>query len=64
MCSTVGGRYIGLVCEIFLLQIDIYTPLKAILIKAWAVWELVLLAQPLMVAARSPGEKEAISKIF
>lgn len=39
-----------------LTQVDVYTPLKAILTKAWVVWELLLLAQPLMVAARSPGE--------
>lgn len=40
------------------MQIDVYTPLKAMLTKAWAVWELLLLAQPLMVAARSPGGED------
>ncbi len=40
----------------FVMQVDIYTPLKSILAKAWVLWELTLLAEPLMVVACSPGE--------
>ena len=37
------------------LQVDVYTPLKAMLDKAWIVWEMTLLAEPLLVVAPSPG---------
>lgn len=40
----------------FVTQVDIYTPLKSILAKAWVLWELTVLAEPLMVVACSPGE--------
>ena len=36
-------------------QADIFTPLKSILAKAWVLWELVLLAEPLMICAPTPG---------
>lgn len=36
-------------------QVDIYTPMKAMLAKAWVLWELTMLAEPLMVVAPTPG---------
>lgn len=36
-------------------QVDIYTPMKAMLSKAWVLWELTMLAEPLMVVAPTPG---------
>lgn len=35
---------------------DVFTPLKSILAKAWVLWELVLLAEPLMICAPTPGD--------
>lgn len=36
-------------------QVDVYTPFSALLQHLWALWELVLLAEPLLVLAPSPG---------
>lgn len=36
-------------------QVDAYTPFSALLPHLWALWELVLLAEPLLVLAPSPG---------
>ncbi len=37
-------------------QVDVYTPFQAVLRHMWTLWELVLLAEPLLVAAPTPGE--------
>ena len=37
------------------MQVDVYTPFSALLPQLWALWELVLLAEPLLVLAPSPG---------
>ena len=42
--STVPGR-----------QVDIYTPLCEVLDQAWVLWEILVLAQPLMVVSPTPG---------
>lgn len=41
------------------MQADIFTPLKGILAKAWVLWELVVLAEPLMICAPTPGLSNA-----
>ena len=33
------------------LQVDVYTPLKAVLEHAWQMWEAQILAQPLLIVA-------------
>lgn len=38
-----------------LVQIDIYTPFNALLQRLWQLWEMVMLAEPLLVLAPSPG---------
>ncbi len=35
---------------------DCFTPLRGVLPQLWALWELLLLGQPLMVVAPTPGE--------
>ncbi len=37
------------------LQVDVWLPLEAVMEKCWVLWELIVLAQPLMVIAPSPG---------
>lgn len=39
-----------------MLQVDVFTPLRAVLERAWVLWELTLLAEPLMVVAPTPGQ--------
>ena len=34
---------------------DVFTPLRAVLDRAWVLWELTMLAEPLMVVAPTPG---------
>jgi len=41
--------------EILLLQVDVFTPLCAVVSRVWALWELLVLAEPLMVVAPTPG---------
>ena len=36
-------------------QVDIWVPLQEVVEKCWVLWELMVLAQPLMVIAPSPG---------
>ncbi len=36
-------------------QVDVWLPLEAVMEKCWILWELLVLAQPLMVIAPSPG---------
>ena len=36
-------------------QADVWLPLEAVVEKCWVLWELTVLAQPLMVIAPSPG---------
>ena len=36
-------------------QVDVFTPLCAVVSRVWALWELLLLAEPLMVVAPTPG---------
>jgi hypothetical protein len=38
-----------------MLQVDVWLPLQAVVEKCWVLWELMILAQPLMVIAPSPG---------
>ena len=38
-----------------MLQADIYTPLRTVLDRLWTLWEHVVLAEPLLVIAPSPG---------
>lgn len=37
------------------MQVDVYSPFRSVLERIWAVWELAILAQPLLVVAPSPG---------
>ncbi|DBA67049.1 TPA: hypothetical protein ACH3X2_001381 [Trebouxia sp. C0005] len=37
-------------------EVDIYTPFSALLQHLWTLWEVLLLAEPLLVLAPSPGE--------
>lgn len=37
-------------------EVDIYTPFSALLHHLWTLWEVLLLAEPLLVLAPSPGE--------
>ena len=37
------------------LQVDVFTPFTALPHHLWALWEMVLLAEPLLVVAPSPG---------
>jgi hypothetical protein len=39
-----------------LLQMDAYTPLRHVMHQLWGLWELLLLGEPLLVAAPTPGE--------
>lgn len=39
------------------LQVDVFTPFSALLQHLWALWEMMLLAEPLLVVAPSPGEQ-------
>ncbi len=41
------------------LQVDIYTPFSALLQHLWTLWEVLLLAEPLLVLAPSPGDTSA-----
>ena len=43
------------------LQIDVYTPFSALLQHLWQLWELIMLAEPLLVLAPSPGATYALS---
>ena len=45
-----GKSYAGL-------QVDVFTPFSALLQHLWALWEMMLLAEPLLVVAPSPGEQ-------
>ena len=36
-------------------QVDMWVPLQEMVEKCWVLWELMMLAQPLMVIAPSPG---------
>ena len=36
-------------------QVDVFTPFSALLQHLWALWEMMLLAEPLLVVAPSPG---------
>jgi len=36
-------------------QVDMWVPLQEVVEKCWVLWELMVLAQPLMVIAPSPG---------
>ena len=36
-------------------QVDVFTPLCAVVARVWALWELLMLAEPLMVVAPTPG---------
>ncbi len=36
-------------------QVDVYTPLRNVIKQVWALWELMMLAQPLLVVGPSPG---------
>ncbi len=36
-------------------QVDVFTPLCAVVSRVWALWELLVLAEPLMVVAPTPG---------
>lgn len=38
-----------------MVQADIYTPLRTALDRLWTLWEHVVLAEPLLVIAPSPG---------
>ena len=44
-----------------LLQVDVFTPLSAVVSRVWALWELLMLAEPLMVVAPTPGIKFAFA---
>lgn len=37
------------------LQVDVFTPFSALLQHLWALWEMMLLAEPLLVVSPSPG---------
>lgn len=37
-------------------QVDVFTPLQAVLAHAWVLWECVVLAQPLLVVGPQPGD--------
>ena len=39
---------------------DCFTPLRGVLPQLWALWELLLLGQPLMVVAPTPGEQSVV----
>ncbi len=41
------------------LQVDIHTPFSALLQHLWTLWEVLLLAEPLLVLAPSPGDTSA-----
>ena len=43
------------------MQVDVYTPLRDVLDQAWTLWELTILAQPLLIIAPSPGEQCSLS---
>ncbi|KAK9831905.1 hypothetical protein WJX81_007718 [Elliptochloris bilobata] len=40
-------------------EVDVWTPLREVAEQAWVLWELAVLAQPLLVVAPSPGECSA-----
>ena len=42
--------------SLHVLQVDVWQPLQEVAEKCWVVWELMVLAQPLMVIAPSPGD--------
>jgi len=57
LCET-GRSNIG--C----LQVDIYTPFSALLQHLWTLWEVLLLAEPLLVLAPSPGHTSAAMNLY
>lgn len=38
-------------------QADVWTPLREVAEQAWVLWELMVLAQPLLAVAPSPGAR-------
>ena len=57
-----GGPMVKVFCNcraphsnLHVLQVDVWQPLQEVAEKCWVVWELMVLAQPLMVIAPSPG---------
>ena len=42
------------------MQVDAYTPLKHVLQQLWALWELLVLGEPLLVAAPTPGQTSVV----
>lgn len=41
-------------------DLDLYAPFATFLPKLWHLWEIMLMAQPLMVCARTPGDASTV----
>lgn len=41
-------------------QVDIWSVLAEVIEQAWVLWEMLILAQPLMVLAPSPGKQPCL----
>ena len=45
-------------------QVDIFTPLRGVVKQLWQLWELMVLAEPLMVVGPTPGVDHVVDEPY
>ena len=51
----------SLITDILFLQTDIFSPVRTYLERLWSLWEMMLLAKPIMVVAPTPGNSQRVA---